>query len=139
MDVYNCHNFQLNRQLGGSMPNCASNSGCSSRRSSRASAAGVYTSTPHTGVYSGPSSRRSSSGGPGSRRESLFLNPQDSLDSNPPLFNGAPGSSGGTFGGGLFQTIGSGVVGAASSSLSTIAPQRYRKTPAFRRPNQYFY
>ena len=70
------------------MPNCADNTGYSSRRSSRGSV-----SSHHAGMYntmyqpgSGQSSRRSSAGcGPGSRRESIFLNPQDSLDSRDKL------------------------------------------------------
>ena len=75
------------------------------------------------GACSGPNSRRSSAG-TGSRRESLFLNPQDSLDSNPPGFINAsslaasaalpPGSgNNGTSGTGsqsLFSSIGTGVV-----------------------------
>ena len=126
------------------MPNCAAeNSGYGSRRSSRGSTTGI----PHSGMYSafaygacsGPNSRRSSAG-TGSRRESLFLNPQDSLDSNPPGFINAsslaasaaipPGSSGNNGGTGsqsLFSSIGTGVVGAASLFVSDNS-SRYRKT-----------
>ena len=141
------------------MPNCVDGSGLSSRRSSRAaSAAGVANN--YTQLHNGPipgslpgsvaGSRRSSAGSrSGSRRESLLLNPQDSLDSN----NGAcyisasslaasvaqPPNGGGedglTAGQTLLQSIGAGVVGAASS-FSTITPPRYRKT--FLRPYQHF-
>ena len=87
--------------------------------------------------------------GPGSRRESFFLNPQDSLDSN----NGStyinasslaasaalpPGTGNEqemTAGQTLLQSIGAGVVGAASN-FSTITPPRYRKS--FLRPYQHF-
>ena len=100
-------------------------------------------------------SRRSSAGSrPGSRRESIFLNPQDSLDSNNGITTSGnyisasslaaaaaqhPGTGTGndqemTAGQTLLQSIGAGVVGAASS-FSTITPPRYRKT--FLRPYQH--
>ena len=139
------------------MPNCVDGSGLSSRRSSRAaSAAGVANN--YTQLHNGPipgslpgsvaGSRRSSAGSrPGSRRESFFLNPQDSLDSNNGIYINAsslaasaaqpPGSGNDqemTAGQTLLQSIGAGVVGAASS-FSTITPPRYRKS--FLRPYQH--
>ena len=154
--------FQLNRQLGGSMPNCVDGSGLSSRRSSRAASAasgGLACLNSYAPLPNGPipgslpgsvaGSRRSSAGSrPGSRRESFFLNPQDSLDSN----NGSsyinasslaasaalpPGTGNEqemTAGQTLLQSIGAGVVGAASN-FSTITPPRYRKS--FLRPYQH--
>nr|XP_040582110.1 SCY1-like protein 2 [Lepeophtheirus salmonis] len=122
---------QLNRQLGGSMPNCSANSACSSRRSSRGSAvsASYIMMGGGGGYHSGASSRRSSGGGlPGSRRESFnsILNPA----------NMGPGSSYDSpqgqsqTAGSILQSIGSGVVGAASSFYNTtsVTPSRYRKT-----------
>ena len=133
------------------MPNCAAENsgyGMSSRRSSRGSTSGLT----HSGMYSAfggyggsaGNSRRSSAGTGSCRRESggglLFLNPQDSLDSNPPGFINAsslaasaaipPGSSGNNGGTGsqsLFSSIGTGVVGAASLFVSDNS-SRYRKT-----------
>ena len=135
------------------MPNCAGNLGSTSRRSSRNSAAGMYTST----VLSGPNSRRSSGGGtgpPGSRRgSSVFLEPQDSFDSIPPgMINAStlaataaqPATgydpNGPSSGQTLLQSIGSGVVGAANSlCFVNQSPQRFRKTSSlFSRPNHYF-
>ena len=135
------------------MPNCAGNLGSTSRRSSRNSAAGMYTST----VLSGPNSRRSSGGGtgpPGSRRgSSVFLEPQDSFDSIPPgMINAStlaataaqPATgydpNGPTSGQTLLQSIGSGVVGAANTlCFVNQSPHRYRKTTPFLRPNHYFF
>ena len=132
------------------MPNCAANSACSSRRSSRASA--VSGSAAYGGQYgSNPSSRRSSGSRSGSRRES-FLTPQDSSDSTS---GGAPmhylsaaalassaaqvpensGDASMSAGQSLLQSIGAGVVGAAST-FSTVTPPRYRKP--FLRPYQHF-
>lgn len=109
---------QLNRQLGGSMPNCASNS-CSSRRSSRSSVSTNYVIGMHSGSYgggSGPSSRRSSGGGGhGSRRESLLVNPHDSLDSNASIGGGS--LSGGLGGLGGQPSAGAGGVGSGSPSI----------------------
>ena len=141
--------FQLNHQLGGSMPNCAANSACSSRRSSRASSAvpslATHSDRGTTGQYgSSPSSRRSSAGSrPGSRRES-FLTPQDSSDSmgtpaNYLALNSAAESNAESpmsAGQSLLQSIGAGVVGAAST-FSTVTPPRYRK-PFLLRPYQHF-
>ncbi len=147
--------FQLNRQLGGSMPNCADgmNTAPSSRRSLRAASTSMF-STGHPGSV--PNSRRSSAGSrPGSRRESFLINPHDSLDSNPgssqPGYINATslaataaqppggfedgGQAGLSAGQSLLQSIGAGVVGAASS-FSTVTPPRYRKT--FLRPYQHF-
>ena len=134
------------------MPNCAANSACSSRRSSRASA--VSGSAAYGGQYgSNPSSRRSSGSRPGSRRES-FLTPQDSSDSTtgPTHYLSAAalassaaqvpaglaennGDSSMSAGQSLLQSIGAGVVGAAST-FSTVTPPRYRKP--FLRPYQHF-
>ena len=164
--------FQLNRQLGGSMPNCASNSACSSRRSSRGSAvsAGNYGCYSPAGVSMGSTSRRSSGGGIGSRRDSAyFVNPhmevaaacmspeaaasvgfghqsQMSGASSPLATSGlgnqqqqqqagqnGPGMSVTTSN--LLQSLGSGMVGAASyafsttsASTSSLTPPRYKKT-----------
>ncbi len=181
------------------MPDCATNSACSSRRSSRASAVSAsyymgssYMSTGSAGGYPGggfglpgsnPQSRRSSGGG--SRRGSLLV-ANDSLDSNPGDLGmqmgmasnrergsisgltassfaasasqppqsgrglggdpggggpngtgGQPGNAASSAGASLLQSIGSGVVGAASSLTSiTSTPPRYRKT--FMRPSNYY-
>lgn len=141
--------FQLNRQLGGSMPNCADPpTGHSSRRSSRCTPSHQVTTSGAFGSV--PNSRRSSAGSrPGSRRESFLINQQDSLDSNsgyisasslaasaalPPSADQHPESM--TAGQSLLQSIGAGVVGAASS-FSTVTPPRYRKS-SFLRPYQHF-
>ena len=122
-----CHHiwqipFQLNRQLGGSMPNCAANSACSSRRSSRASA--VSGSAAYGGQYgSNPSSRRSSGSRPGSRRES-FLTPQDSSDSTTGpthyLSAAALASSAAQVPGGLAENNGDSSMSAGQSLLQSI-------------------
>ena len=162
------------------MPNCADGSGLSSRKSSRTGStsgmpmtgSSAYGHTTVSGPFgSMPNSRRSSAGSrPGSRRGSIFLNPQDSLDSNNGYISasslaaavgqqpisaltmggvpagvpagvlgvaGNPDDPNGSLTAGqtLLQSIGAGVVGAASS-FSTITPPRYRKT--FLRPYQHF-
>lgn len=117
---------QLNRQLGGSMPNCASNSACSSRRSSRGSAvsagnyviggyASSYGGSAHGSTHgSGYASRRSSGGGVGSRRESTsyFVNPCDPHNTGSPTISESPGATGGGAAAAtsnLLQSLGSGV------------------------------
>ena len=131
------------------MPNCAANSACSSRRSSRSAISGVggYPTNPAYG--SNPSSRRSSGSRPGSRRES-FLTSQDSSDSNTTNYISASALAASaaqmpsglqddpsalSAGQSLLQSIGAGVVGAAST-FSTVTPPRYRKP--FLRPYQHF-
>lgn len=119
--------LQLPRQLGGSMPNCASSAG-SSRHNSRGS---IYSNSYVGGTGSGPSSRRSSGSRPGSRRESLFNNPSDMGLVMEDVSTSSPGPgapSSGTSQSNFLQTLGSGVVGAASSIYqSSITPPRYRK------------
>ena len=131
------------------MPNCAANSACSSRRSSRSALSGIcgYPTSPAHG--SNPSSRRSSGSRPGSRRES-FLTPQDSSDSTTTNYISASAlaasaaqvpsglqddSTAMSAGQSLLHSIGAGVVGAAST-FSTVTPPRYRKP--FLRPYQHF-
>ena len=131
------------------MPNCAANSACSSRRSSRSAVSGIGGYPASGGGGSNPTSRRSSAGSrPGSRRES-FLTPQDSLDSanyvsasalaaSAAQVHGMPDEPGGSAmsaGQSLLHSIGAGVVGAASN-FSTVTPPRYRKP--FLRPYQHF-
>ena len=67
----NFQTLQLNRCLGGSVPNFNANSAASSRRSSRVSCYSVF-----SGQESAASSRRSSgpTSRPGSRRGSLLIN-----------------------------------------------------------------
>lgn len=141
------------------MPNCTDELGGShtSRRSSRGASPGSHHHVSHGAYGSVPNSRRSSAGSrPGSRRESFLLNPHDSLDSNGGCGVTAAGGNyinattlaataaqppGGnedgslTAGQTLLQTIGAGVVGAASS-FSSVTPPRYRKP--FLRPYQHF-
>ncbi|TRY61045.1 hypothetical protein TCAL_08271, partial [Tigriopus californicus] len=117
---------QLNRQLGGSMPNCASNSACSSRRSSRGSAVSAgnyviggygssYGGSAHGSAHgSGYASRRSSGGGVGSRRESTsyFVNPCDPHHMGSPTISESPGATGSGAAAAtsnLLQSLGSGV------------------------------
>ncbi|QQP37606.1 Hypothetical protein FKW44_017924 [Caligus rogercresseyi] len=112
----------MNRQLGGSMPNCSANSACSSRRSSRGSAVSAsYIMMGGGGYHSGASSL------PGSRRESInsILNPA----SMGPGASYESSSNQPNTAGSILQSIGSGVVGAASSFYNTTAstPSRYRK------------
>lgn len=128
------------------MPNCASNSACSSRRSSRGSAvsagnyviggyASSYGGSAHGSTHgSGYASRRSSGGGVGSRRESTsyFVNPCDPHNTGSPTISESPGATGGGAAAAtsnLLQSLGSGVVGAAAQSLSNISitSPRYRK------------
>ncbi len=137
---------QLNRQLGGSMPNCASNSTCSSRRSSRGSCS--YNTMGGGGGSGGaPPGRRSSGGStfptPTSaaalpRRESSggFFDSMmtatseqtsSSVGTSPLAAAAAAAAAAGSSPGkDLLQSIGSGVVGAVS--FSSFTPPRYRKT-----------
>jgi len=119
------------------MPNCAS-SVCSSRHYSRGSIYSNCSPMPGCslgGTGSGPPSRRSSGSRPGSRRESLFsghemglVNLQEHLNENSSTSTTPP--SGSVSGQANFlQTLGSGVVGVASSLYqSSITPPRYRKS-----------
>ncbi len=129
--------FQLPRQLGGSMPNCASSAG-SSRHSSRGSIYSNCYGPVGGGGGSGPSSRRSSGSRPGSRRESLFNNDMGLVmeDQMSVVGQGTSAPPGSPAQGNFLQTLGSGVVGAASSIYqSSITPPRYRKTLATRHHN----
>ena len=127
----NHFDFQLPRQLGSSMPNCASSAG-SSRHNSRGS---IYSNSYVGGTGSGPSSRRSSGSRPGSRRESLFNNPSDMglvMEDQPSGQGQGQGGTSTPSGSGsqsnFLQALGSGVVGAASNIYhSSITPPRYRK------------
>ena len=122
------------------MPNCASSAG-SSRHSSRGSIYSNCYGVPGSGVGgSGPSSRRSSgSSRPGSRRESLFNNPNDMglvMEDQISSSQGITAPPGSPSQGNFLQTLGSGVVGAASSIYqSSITPPRYRKTLPTRHHN----
>ena len=143
------------------MPNCASNSVCSSRRSSRGSTSYIMMNVGGGG--SGTTSRRSSGGG--SRRGSLLaMSEHPSLGGSghwpDPAAVAAMSSSqvpsGGNLSGptsagaavsgatsgatntanNLLQTIGSGVVGAASSLYqNSVTPSRYKKAFSVHRPS----
>lgn len=115
------------------MPDCAS-SACSSRRSSRGSCTSANYIMMNASCASGGSTSRRSSGGAcaGSitRRDSCsyFVNPTEAMSPAVGANEANPAMGGAQAASNLLQSIGSGVVGAAAHSISTLTPPRYRKS-----------